>query len=156
MPDEQLLILQYVELIGVERAIYGIYERADLVIGIFFGYDIAFALCSSVALLQVGRSPRDVEVVYRYGSLLCIYSRTQFLRRAEQNAHLSCIHGIEYVFACFVGRCLLDETYLVSGYVVISDQFMFDFGVYVPLARFVSGQIAEYELCPFRLVVLSV
>ena len=54
MIDEELFVVQQVELVTVERSFYSIDDHVHLVVGKLFGYLVAFADGSTVALLEIG------------------------------------------------------------------------------------------------------
>ena len=85
-------------------------------------------------------------MVDRYGPLLGIDSRTELLRRTEEDAHLAGVHRCEEVFACFVGRRFLNEADFMRRDAVILDELAFYLGVNIPFGGLVSRKVAEYEL----------
>ena len=128
----------------------------DGIVGVLFRHAVSLALGTSVALLQIGRTPRNIEVVDRYGPLLGSDSRTELLRRTEEDAHLAGVHRCEEVFACFVGRRFLNEADFMRRDAVILDELAFYLGVNIPFGGLVSRKVAEYELRAFGRIVTVV
>ena len=62
--------MEEVELVAVQRSLYGIDDNIDRIIRALLGYLIALAYGSPVALLEVRWSPGGVEVMNGHGSLL--------------------------------------------------------------------------------------
>ena len=52
-----------------------------------FGNFIALAHGSSVPLLQVGRTPRRVQMMNGDGTLLGVYTRAEHTRRTEKHSN---------------------------------------------------------------------
>ena len=172
--------MQQVELVAVERLLDGIDDYIDLVSGELLGDLVALAHGASVALREVGGTPRRIEMMHRDGSFLRIDARSEHGGRAENNPHLALVHRVDNGLARFLVLALLNEAYLRGGDAVILHELAFDFAVHVelrstllllgrgnkfplpslnrrgPLPRLKRPQIREDELRSFLLVVLAV
>ena len=112
---------------------------------------------TSVTLLQVGRSPRRIEVMDSNTPFLRVYARSEHGGGTEQHAHRPGVHGIYYRLACLVGLALLNEAHLACRYAVILRQFSLYLAVHVPpVTRLVCPQIRENELRSLVRVVFMV
>ena len=112
---------------------------------------------ASVTLLQVGRSPRRVQMMDCHTPFLRVHTRAEHGGGAEQHAHRSGVHGIYHRLPRLVGLALLNEAHLAWRYAVTLRQFALDFRIDVPpVARLVCTQIREYELRSLLRVVFLV
>ena len=73
---------------------------------------------ASVTLLQVGRSPRRIEMMNCHTPFLCVHTRSEHGGGAEQNTHRSGIHGGDHRLTCLFRLALLYEAYFRSRYAV--------------------------------------
>ena len=106
--DEHLLVLQQIELVGVERLFRAVDDHVHGVAAPQL-HGVALAYRAAVALLHIRRTPGNVEVMHRHGPFLCVYARAQHARRAEQHAHPACVHILEEPLAGPFGLGALDE-----------------------------------------------
>jgi len=148
--------VQQVELVAVERLLDGVDDYIDLVPRELLGDFVAFAHGASVALREVGGSPRRIEMMHRDGSFLRIDARSEHGGRAENNPHLALVHRVDNGLAGFLVLTLLNEANLRGGDAVILHELAFDFAIHVPLPRLERPQIREDELRSFLLVVFAV
>ena len=84
--DELRLRLQRLPHVGVERAF------GDVAVNLNVRIRVALAENAAFALLDVGRSPRRVEMMQGDQPLLHVGALTHLLRAAEKNADLACAH----------------------------------------------------------------
>ena len=112
---------------------------------------------ASVTLLQVGRSPRRIEMMNCHTPFLCVHTCSEHGGGAEQHTHRSGIHGVYHRLPSLVGLALLNEAHLAWWYAVILRQLSLDFRIDVPpVARLVCPQIRENELRAFLRVVFLI
>jgi len=112
---------------------------------------------ASVTLLQVGRSPRRVQMMDCDTPFLRVHTRAEHGGGAEQHAHRPGVHGIYHRLPRLVGLALLNESYLAWRYAVILRHLALDFRIDVPpVARLICPQVRENELCAFLRVVFLV
>ena len=95
--NEHLFVLQEIELVGIEFLFRAVDDDIDLVAAPQF-HRVALADGAAVALLQVGRSPRYIEVMHRHRPLLGIDARAEQRGRAEQHPNTPCIHILDNTF----------------------------------------------------------
>ena len=148
--------MQQIQLIGIERAQNGIDIGFDFIAGILLGDYVAFPCAAAVALFQIHRPPRNVEVVHAGDSFLGIDSRSEFLRRAEKHPDFPFVHGVEHRLPHLVARGFLYEADLLRRNTVVFDQFAFDLRIYVPNAGFIGREIAKDHLRAFLIFVSPV
>ena len=111
----------------------------------------------SVTLLQVGRSPRRIQMMDGDTPFLRIHARSEHGGGTEQHAHRSGVHGVYHRLARLVGLALLNETHLACRDAVVLRQLPFYLAVHIPsVARLVRPQIREHELRAFLRVVFVV
>ena len=122
-----------------------------------FGNLITCPNSASVTLLQVGRSPRRIEMMDSHTPFLGVHTRSEHRGRAEQHTHRPGVHGVYHRLPRLVGLALLNEAHLAWRYAVILRQFALDFRIDVPpVARLVCPQIRENELRAFLGVVFLI
>ena len=97
--DKSLLAVQQVELIAVQRFFHRIDNHIHLIISKELGNLVALSHRPPVTLGEVGWSPRCIKVMKRNRPFLCVYTRSEHTRRAEQYPHLPLVHGIYHRFA---------------------------------------------------------
>ncbi len=144
--DECCLALQKIELVRVQRLLDGIYNDVDIVSGEILGNLIAGSDGSTVTLLQVTRAPGSIKVMDRDTTLLCVDSGAKHLRRAEQDTHVTSVHGLDHVLTVFIGLALLNESDFIGRNPVILHKLTLDFGIDIPLAGLIRAEVAENEL----------
>ena len=148
--------MQQIQLIGIERAQNGIDIGFDLIAGILLGDYVAFPCAAAVALFQIHRPPRNVEVVHADDPLLGIDSRSEFLRRAEEHPDFPFVHGVEHRLPHLVARGFLYEADLLRRNTVVFDQFAFDLRIDVPDAGLIGREVAKDHLRAFLIFVSPV
>ena len=122
-----------------------------------FGNLITCPNSASVTLLQVGRSPRRIEMMDSHTPFLGVHTRSEHRGRAEQHTHRPGVHGVYHRLPRLVGLALLNEAHLAWRYTVVLRQFALDFRIDVPpVARLVCPQIRENELRAFLGVVFLI
>ena len=121
--------MQQIELITVQRTFYSVDNYIDLVVRKFLGDKISLAHGSSVALLQVRRSPRRVQMMDRHGTLLGIHTSTQHRGRTKDNANVTTVYGIYHRFLCLLVLALLNEAYLIGRDMIVFYQLTLDFRI---------------------------
>jgi hypothetical protein len=99
---------------------------------------------------------RQPVLMNGYGSFLRVYACAEHFSTAEQDTYLSVVHCFYHGFADGFRFGFLNETDFVRGYMVVFNQFAFDFTVRIPFARLVCPQIAEHELRSFPPVILFI
>lgn len=128
----------------------------DFIAGILLGDYFAFPCAAAVALFQIHRPPRNVEVVHGNDPLLGIDSRSEFLRRAEEDPDFPFVHGVEHRLPHLVARGFLYEADLLRRNTVLLDQFAFDLRIDVPDAGLIGREIAENHLRTFLTIIPAV
>ena len=149
--------MQQIELVAVQRLLHGVDDNIHVVPRKMLGNLVAGSNSPSVTLLQVGRTPRCIEVMDCHTPFLRIHARSEHTRRAEQHAHRPGVHGVYHRLACLVSLALLNEAHLACRYAVVLRQFPLYLAVHVPpVARLVCPQIRENELRSLVCVVFMV
>src|SRR5699024_8623887 len=112
-----------------------------------FGNLITCPNSASVTLLQVGRSPRRIEMMDSHTPFLGVHTRSEHRGRAEQHTHRPGVHGVYHRLPRLVGLALLNEAHLAWRYTVVLRQFALDFRIDVPpVARLVRSEEHTSEL----------
>ena len=149
--------MQQVELVAVQRLFHRVDDDIHIVPGKMLGNLVACPDSPSVTLLQVGRSPRRIQMMDGDTPFLRIHARSEHGGGTEQHAHRSGVHGVYHRLARLVGLALLNEAHLACRYAVILRQFPLYLAVHVPpVARLVCTQIREDELRSLVRVVFMV
>ena len=76
--------MQQVEFIAVKRLLHGVDDDIHLIVRMKFGDLVPLTHGSSVPLLQVGRTPRCVQMMDGNGTLLGIHARAEHRSGTEQ------------------------------------------------------------------------
>ena len=149
--------MQQVELVAVQRLFHRVDDDIHIVPGKMLGNLVACPDSPSVTLLQVGRSPRRIQMMDGDTPFLRIHARSEHGGGTEQHAHRSGVHGVYHRLARLVGLALLNEAHLACRYAVVLRQLPLYLTVHVPpVARLVRPQIREHELRAFLRVVFMV
>ncbi len=132
--DEHLLVVEQIELIGIQCTLYSVNMHIHLVPCKHLGNLIAFSDRTTIALFKVAWSPGTIEMMNRHSPFLGVYASTQHRCGAEQNSHTSFVHGSDDGLPCLLVLALLYEAYLVGRDAVVLHQFPLDFGIDRPSA----------------------
>jgi len=146
--------VQQVELVAVQRFFHRIDDDIHIVPGKMLGNLVACSNAPSVTLLQVGRSPRRIQMMDGDTPFLRVHTCSEHGGGTEQHTHRSGVHGIYHRLACLVGLALLNEAHLACRDAVVLRQLPLYLAVHVPpVARLVRSQIREHELRAFLRII---
>src|SRR3712207_9554232 len=104
---------------------------------------------SPVALLQVRRSPRRIQMMNCHGTLLGIDSCSQHRGRAEDDTDVPTVHGIHHRLLCLLVLALLNKAYLVGRDMVVLHQLTLYLRIHIPFSRSEERRVGKYELRSF-------
>ncbi len=110
MGDEAALGFQRLPHVGVEAAFGNVAEDLHEFVG------VALAEDASVALLDVGGTPRGIEMVQRHEAALDVRAFAHFWSAAEEDAHFAFTHGFEERSFGGVFVVVLDEGDVCRGH----------------------------------------
>ena len=156
LTDEVTLGLQEIEIVTVKTALDSIDQHVNLVVGIHLGNLVALADTATVALLQVGGTPRKVHVMDGNATLLGIDTGTKGSRGTEQDADLTTVHLRNNLLTAFLTACILHEEYLVLRDAEVVDKTVLHLLIGRPLSLLRGGEVTENELGALLLVILVI
>ena len=87
--DERLLAVQQVELVAVQRLFHRVDDDIHIVPGKTLGNLVARPNSASVTLLQVGWTPRRIQMMDCDTPFLRVHTRSEHGSGTEQHAHRS-------------------------------------------------------------------
>ena len=134
----------------------GIDEDIDIVTAELLGNPVTSTTGTTVTLLQVRRTPGNVDMVDGNGTFLSIDTRTKGRGTAEENADLTVVHILNHLLTLLLILRLLDETDFSSRNTIVIDELVLDLLEDIPLARLIGGKVAEDKLRTFLLVILLI
>ena len=149
--------MKKIELVTVKRLFNRIDDDIHLVIGKMLGNLIPCTYRPTVALFQVGRTPRCVQMMNRHSPFLGIDTSSEHGRGAEQYTDTALVHGRDDRLTCLLVLALLYETDFISRNAVVLHQFTLDFRIDRPtLVTLPCTQIREYKLCSLLCIEATV
>ena len=112
LSDETLLCFQCLIEIRIKTAFCHIVKDMSHAVLVALTFD------TSDSLLQVTRSPRNIQIMQCNQLFLTVCTRTHFACTAQQNSHFTFIHTVEEISFLLFGFCIMYIGDLIRFYAV--------------------------------------